>query len=694
MGLEETSVEKVKGIGAARARQLERLGIRSVDDLLNHLPRRYQDMRQIVPLAQVKLHDTVTVRGQIIAVQERRAQYRQNLILTKAILSDGSGQLNLIWFTRGWRTPSYIRQQVKVGATLTAYGQVETDGGQLLLKNPIWEAVSEENSLHTGRLVPVYPLTQNLPVKILRRAIWQALDDFGPALADVLPASLVSSRHLMPRPAAVRQLHFPDSWEQLERARRRVIFEEFFLLQLGLAVRKRWLRAPETGISHRDDGTLMEKFYRLLPYQLTRAQKRAISEIFADMEAPRPMQRLIQGDVGSGKTLVAAAALVKTAASGYQGALMAPTEILAEQHYASLGEKFAALGIRAALLTGGLPPARREEIIAGLASGEIQIVIGTQALIQEAVAFARLGLAVVDEQHRFGVRQRAAFKEKGQAPDLLVMTATPIPRTLALCVYGDLDITVLDELPPGRRPVLTKFVSSGRREKVYAFIKGQVAAGRQAYIIYPLVEETETSQAGAVEAFDHFRQGAFAGFSLGLLHGRLSPEEKEATMRAFRDGRIQILVATTVVEVGVNVPNATVMVVEEADRFGLAQLHQLRGRVGRGQDQSYCILIADPATPEARARMQAMIETADGFRIAEADLRLRGPGEFFGTRQHGLPELRVADLTRDLEQLVEARKAAFALVQADPDLSSPEHKKLRDALLKRFGERLALADLI
>lgn len=449
----------------------------------------------------------------------------------------------------------------------------------------------------------------------------------------------------------------------------------------------RKIKEEGKGVQHRPDGPLMQRFRQYLPFTLTPAQEKVIAQIFRDMESEKPMNRLLQGDVGSGKTVVAAAALVKTVDSGYQGAMMAPTEILAEQHYLTLQEFFWPLGIKVALLTGSLSRREKENYLRGLKSGEYDIAIGTHALIQDEVEFARLGLVVIDEQHRFGVHQRARLRNKGYNPDVLVMTATPIPRTLALTVYGDLDLSVIDQLPPGRKEVKTYWVTPAQRGKVYKFLRQQLEAGRQAYLVCPLIEESEKLEVEAATRKVKEVEAVFGDFRVGLLHGRMKAEEKEEIMQRFRAGEVDILVATTVIEVGVNVPNATVMIIEDADRFGLAQLHQLRGRVGRGEHQSYCIMIADPKTDEGRARMQVMTATSNGFVIAEEDLKIRGPGELMGTRQSGLPDLKIADLIRDAGLLETAKKAAEELLERDPELSAPEHRLLREAVLEKFKDR-------
>ncbi|MDR7478092.1 MAG: ATP-dependent DNA helicase RecG, partial [Armatimonadota bacterium] len=560
--------------------------------------------------------------------------------------------------------------------------------GQIEVESPEFERASEEDgTLHTGRVVPVHPATEQLSPRLVRRAVHAALEAFAQRVPELLPEDVRARYGLLPVREALWRVHFPDTVEEGDRARRTLAFAEFLELELALLLRRRAVAAATKPHRYREDGGLLEAFLDTLPFQLTGAQRRAIEQIRRELYSPHPMNRLLQGDVGSGKTVVAAAAVVVCAGGGHQAAVMAPTEILAEQHYLTFRRFLEPVGVRVVLLTGGMRRSEREAVLAEVARGEADLVVGTHALLQEDVVFDRLALVVVDEQHKFGVAQRAALRAKGHEPDVLVMTATPIPRTLALTLYGDLDVSVLDELPPGRHPVRTYHRFPDRRDRVYEFVRQQVQAGRQAYVVCPLVEESERVDASAaVELYERMRTQVFPDLRVGLLHGRMPVAEKDAVMEAFRRGEIQVLVATPVIEVGVDVPNATVMVVEDADRFGLAQLHQLRGRVGRSSHRSYCILISALPTDEARRRIDALVDTNDGFRIAQVDLELRGPGEFFGTRQHGLPEFRVADPIGDVALLERAREAAERILEEDPQLERPEHRVLRERLLRRYAE--------
>jgi len=680
----EAPLGRLRGIGPGRARALERLGLRTVGDMLEFLPRRYERAGQVRPIAALERQsrDLQRVRGRVAAVGGHRP--RPNLHITQAAVQDGTGTLWAIFFNQ-----PYLVERLRPGTDLVLTGRVEIRYGRLEMHNPQYELDPADDD-GRGGLLPVYPATAGLSQKVLRASVRQALDVGRDAVEEFLPPALVDRLQLPRRDEAIAGIHFPEDEETLARARRRLAFEELFLLQAALAlVRRRYVEDAE-GIAHRPDPEALKRFYDALPFTLTRAQRRVVADVLSDMAAPRPMHRLVQGDVGSGKTVVAAAAIFNAVCSGCQAAMMAPTEILAEQHAASLQDLLGRLGVRVELLTGRLPARRREALLEGLASGEVHVLVGTHAVLDRQVTFRRLSLAVTDEQHRFGVRQRALLAAKGFSPDVLVMTATPIPRTLALTLYGDLDVSVINEMPPGRRPVRTRWLRPSQRGQAYRFLAEQVARGRQAYVVCPLVEGSEDG--GAKAAVDLHRRlvRKLPHLKAGLLHGRMSGAEKQEVMRAFRDGEISVLVATTVVEVGVDVPNATVMLVEDADRFGLAQLHQLRGRVGRGSAESYCLLIAEPTTPEAEQRLRVMEQVHDGLEIAEQDLRLRGPGEIFGTRQHGLPDLRVADPFRDLELLELARREARRLLEADPRLRRPEHAALRRRLARQYADQLRL----
>lgn len=671
-----SSIQELPGIGPSRARLFGRLGIKTVGELLFWFPRQWEDRSECQPVAGVKPGSRVTVRGRLGRVEEIRP--RRGLTITKFELTDGTGSLALVFFNQPYR-----KGQLRRGQEVMATGKVEMRYGELQMNSPEVETVARQKGLHSGRIVPIYPATEGLTSRLLRYAVFTALKACGADLEEIIPAEIRERQGLLPRAVAIREMHFPTGWEQVQRARRSLAFEELLLLQLGLL----YDREEGEGIAHGPDGELVASFLAQLPFTLTGAQKRALAEIARDMEGKRPMDRLLQGDVGSGKTVVAAYALVKTVENGYQGVVMVPTEILAEQHYLNLSRLLKPIGIEVALLTGSMTGKEREMVLQRIEGGGARVVVGTHAVIQEGVDFARLGLVVIDEQHRFGVSQRSTLLKKGEACDLLVMTATPIPRTLALVFYSDLDITVLDEVPPGRKPVETYWVSEKIATRVYAFLRRQVGEGRQAYIVCPLVEESDKLEVqAATELASYLQEKVFPDLKLGLLHGRLPLEEKERVMEEFRRGEIDILVATTVIEVGVDVPNASVMVIQNAERFGLAQLHQLRGRVGRGEYQSYCILIGTPTTEEGRQRLQVMTEVTDGFRLAEADLKMRGPGEFFGTRQSGFPELKVADLMEDIGLIPQARREALQILSRDPHLTDPAHTALMHALEGLFGQ--------
>lgn len=664
---------------------LERLGIRTVGDLLEHLPRRYEQVGQVRPIALLDRDGghLQRVRGRVAVAGGHRP--RRGLHITRVAVQDGTGTLWAVFFNQ-----PYLAERFRPGMEVALTGKVDFRYGRLQMQNPQYE-LEPAGGDQADRFLPVYPATAGLSQQALRGLVRQALDLGLAAVDEFLPAALLERLDLPQRARALEQIHFPTDNEALAAARRRLAFEELFLLQTALTVIRRRYVEDARGIEHRPDPQALSRFYEGLPFQLTRAQRRVVADVLSDMAAPRPMHRLVQGDVGSGKTVVAAAAIFNAVCSGYQAAMMAPTEILAEQHADNLHSLLGGLGVRVALLTGRLAARQRELLLDRLAAGEVDVVVGTHAVLDEQVVFRQLSLAVTDEQHRFGVRQRAMLAAKGVSPDVLVMTATPIPRTLTLTLYGDLDVSVIDELPPGRRPVRTRWLRPSQRGRAYRFLADQAAEGRQGYVVCPLVEESEDGGARAAVDLHGRLAKAMPHLRIGLLHGRMAGPEKQEVMRAFRDGEISVLVATSVIEVGVDVPNATVMLIEDADRFGLAQLHQLRGRVGRGAAASYCLLIAEPRTAEAEQRLRAMERTGDGFEIAEQDLKLRGPGEIFGTRQHGLPDLRVADPIRDLKLLELARKEARRVVEADPGLRRPEHAALRRRLIRAYADQIRLA---
>ena len=685
-----TPLAELPGIGPQRAKLLAKLDLVTIEDaLVRHLPLRHEDRSQVIPLGRITVGEARTCAGTIAGISPPpRGRGRMPLVVT---IRDASGFLNCAWFNQ-----PYLARVFKRGQRLIVHGKVQPYGRgplQMLVKD--FEVVEdgEDEPLHAGRLVPVYPLTEGLTQRPLRRLMKGLVDGWADRLEDLLPNRVRAARGLVSLPQAIAAAHFPEDETEQAAARRRLVFDDFFLLEIGLAIRRQ-REGRRRGLAMNPGGSLVRRLRASLPYSLTAAQERVWSEIRADMAEPYPMSRLLQGDVGSGKTVVAALAALTAIEAGYQAAIMAPTEILAEQHLMTLGRLLEPLGVRAVLLTSAVKGKARVEAAAAVESGEAGCVIGTHALVQGAVAFKRLGLAVIDEQHRFGVAHRAALRGKGESPDVLVMTATPIPRTLALTLYGDLDVSVLDELPPGRRPIATFARTGSKRRQIYDFLRAQIGEGRQVYVVYPLVEESEDSDLrAATEMAERLQRETFPDRRVGLLHGRLGFADKERVMREFKDGVLDILVSTTVIEVGIDVPNASVMLIEHAERFGLSQLHQLRGRVGRGPWKSYCILLAGSPSEEGRRRIEAMTSTNDGFRIAEVDLELRGPGDFFGTRQSGLPEFRVADLLRDGAMLEEARREAFALVETDPKLLAPEHRGLRAGLLTRWRGKLDLAGI-
>ena len=688
----DTPLQFVKGVGPQRAKLLEKLGLITVADALLHLPRRHEDRSRLTPLGRLAVGpEPRTCAGTIAGVSPPpRGRPQVPLFVT---LRDATGFLRAVWF----RQP-YLARVFARGQRLIVHGKIQPPNrgsGALEMRVEDYEIVedAEDETIHTGRLVPVYPLTGGLPQRPLRTLLKRLVDAHAGALPEPLPEPIRARRRLLPIGEALRAGHFPATEAERVAGMRRLVFDDFFLLELGLAIRRR-REGRRPGLAIRPAGDLARRLQAALPYSLTAAQERVWKEIRADMAAPFPMNRLLQGDVGSGKTVVACLAIVTAIEAGYQAALMAPTEILAEQHALTLDRILAPLGLTVTLLTNATRGKARRERLEALQAGAVGCVVGTHALVQKAVGFKRLGLAVVDEQHRFGVVQRATLRGKGETPDVLVMTATPIPRTLALTLYGDLDVSVLDEMPPGRQRIVTGIRDEKGRPRVYDFLRAEMQAGRQVYVVYPLVEESEVLDLRDATAMaERLRSVVFPEFQVGLLHGRMSFADKDAVMADFRRGAIHLLVSTTVIEVGIDVPNASVMVIEHAERFGLSQLHQLRGRVGRGEWKSYCILMSQGASEDARRRLAAMEETGDGFRIAEADLGIRGPGDFFGTRQSGLPAFRVADLLRDGILLEEARGDAFALVATDPELARLEHRALRTALLARWRGKLDLASV-
>ncbi len=689
-----TPLMYVKGVGPARAAMLESKGLVTVEDLLAYPPFRYEDRRNVKTISQLAPGEMATV---IATVRTARVAgfRRRDLGLFEATFSDASRAI----LAGKWFHAGYLAGVIAPGQRIALYGKVELDSysGELAMLHPEYEILGGdeegEAGLHVGRIVPIYEAAGKITARVFRRLVDRVLETLAP-LPDPLPPSVRERLHLSELWTSLRNIHFPPEHEDLRLlnafrspAQFRLIFEEFFWLECGLALKHKTARV-RPGIAFALSDRVRDQIKQMLPFKPTGAQKRVLGEIARDMETPSPMNRLLQGDVGSGKTLVAAEAAIIAIENGYQVAVLAPTEILATQHYLYFKNLFADLGYTVALLTGSAGKREKAQFKRALAAGLVNVAIGTHALIEEDVAFGKLGLAIVDEQHRFGVMQRMKFIGKGVHPDVLVMTATPIPRTLALTLYGDLDFSVIDELPPGRKPILTKHVHEDHIEQVWSFLKQQIEEGRQAYVVYPVIEESETqAMKAAGKMHKHLSQEVFPQLRVGLMHGRLGTNEKEAVMRSFKNGEVQVLVSTTVIEVGIDVPNATVMVIEQAERFGLSQLHQLRGRVGRGGAQSYCVLVTGKLNDIGRERIRTMVESSDGFYIAEMDLKLRGPGEFFGTRQSGLPALRIANIIRDSEILEIARREASEFVArpaADEELRRGVNY-LRGHWQRRYG---------
>ena len=694
-----TSVQYVKGVGPFLAKKLAKLNVFTVEDLFYLVPARYVDRRKIYPIEEVPEGKEITVIGH---VQSSGAVLlgRKGKQIYQVIVADKTGKISAKWFH--FYLPR-MKTVFQVGAKVLLAGEVIRYRNTLQFIHPDVEVLDKESEAleSGGKILPVYPLTEGLYQKTLRRIIRNAWDHFGQYLRPKLPLEFMEKYNLADPWESIALLHFPSSDIDCEhlnsrgsQAHRTLIFDEFFFLELGLALKKAKI-VRQKGISFPFDEDKHKKFLAALPFELTSAQTRVLAEIRHDMESHYPMNRLLQGDVGSGKTVVAVASALQAIAGGYQAAIMTPTEILAEQHFETMSALLKPLGIPCGLITSAIKGKERKKLYQTCAAGEIPLMIGTHALIQEELKFAKLGFAVIDEQHRFGVLQRQALHKKGPSPDILVMTATPIPRTLALTAYGDLDVSVIDELPKGRKKILTRLYGEKQREMLYQGMLRELENGHQVFVVYPLIEESEkVDLKNATEMSEELKRIFAPKYNVELLHGRMPPHEKEAIMHDFKNQKIQILTATSVVEVGVDCPNATVMVVEHAERFGLSQLHQLRGRVGRSSFQSYCILLADYRRSEdAKRRLQIMVETNDGFRIAEEDLAIRGPGEFLGTRQAGMPEFRVANLARDMDILSLARQAAFELIDKDPDLKLPEHQPFKQILRTRWKGKLELVQV-
>jgi len=706
--LADVPVSEIKWLGPKNSAPLAKAGIRTVADLLHHVPRTYIDRTNKPRLDRVVLDTEVTVIAEITKINTRRPK---KISITEAIIADETATLKVIWFNQ-----PYLQKRLPVGTEAAFSGTVTSRNGSLQMANPVVEMLGDDQeSIVTGRIVPVHPQVGSVKPWAILRAMHIALNRSRP-IPDPVPAEMLARKGLISRDQAFGDIHFPESLDRVDPARNRLVYDEFFRLELSLALQKRRQMEDATGFAHTPSGELADRFIAGLPYVLTGAQVRVLEEIHEDLREPHPMHRLLQGEVGSGKTVVAVAALLSGVEGGWQGAIMAPTEVLAVQHYlgvtgllAQAGlspEPFAApseLGmdslfgsdgpaVHIGILTGSTAAANyradvsRADLLADIASGQVDILVGTHALIQEGIQFHRLGVAVVDEQHRFGVSQRVMLKEKADEidPDLLIMTATPIPRTLSMTLYGDLDVSIIDEMPPGRTPVKTKVLSRLEEAVAWKRITEEVAKGRQAFVVCPLVEDSPKIEAASATAEFQRLSALMPDLRVGLIHGQLRPVEKEAVMSEFRAGEIDVLVATTVIEVGIDIPNATVMVIEDADRFGLSQLHQLRGRVGRGRHRGLCLLIADAATEDAEERLAAMAATTDGFVLAQEDLRIRGQGTVFGARQSGVADLKLADLLRDLDLLTAARNDAFAIVDRDPGLA--DHPELAEEVRAMLGE--------
>jgi ATP-dependent DNA helicase RecG len=686
-----TPVQYLKGVGPPRAELLAKLGLHYASDLLFCFPRAYQDMSELREIEQLEEGQLASVVGVIDEIDLRNTGAGRSLL--GMLVKQGTKYLRCLWFNQPW-----MRQKLLEGRRVLVSGEPKLEGLRWEMSHPRVEFLADDEDAPAGRILPVYGLTEGLNQTQMRRIVAGVVESHAALLDDVFPDEYLDAHRLWPIRAALPQIHQPSDHASLEEARRRFIYQELFILQLALAIRKWRLahqrQAPPLPASSKIDARIT----RLFPFALTAGQRQACDEIAHDMERPFPMNRLLQGDVGSGKTVVAMYAMLLAVAHGYQAALMAPTEILARQHLQTLQTALAASKVRLALLTGSLTQAERREVLERIAAGEVDIVIGTHAVThavaKSGVEFKKLGLVVIDEQHKFGVRQRAALKKAGVDPHYLVMTATPIPRTVGMTLFGDLDVSTLREPPPGRQPVHSYLASDEQRMRWWHFFRQKLDEGRQGYIIAPLVEEAETVEAANVQAtFETLSRGELASYRVGMLHGRMTPAEKDSAMQAFRSGRTQVLVATSVVEVGVDVANATLMTIEGGERFGLAQLHQLRGRISRGAHPGYLCVFATPASDDVAERLEAFTKTSDGFELAELDFRLRGPGDLFGTKQHGLAPLRIADLRRDVELVEEARRDAQALVEADPDLANPALARLRRMVFHRYGEALDLGDV-
>jgi len=680
------SVQFLKGVGPKRSEILGRLGIHTIHDMLHYFPRDYKDRTRIQKISEAKIGAEITIQGKVLAIQSRMARNRKYIL--EVFVSDETGTIAATWFNQ-----PFLMNKFHVGDNLFLHGKVGAYK-YLQLLSPEYEVIQDdETNTKEGGIIPVYPLTEHISQTQFRKIMKEAVHDFADRIEEVLPKELLVKNQLLPLDRAIREIHSPETFDTLKRAKTRLVYDELLTLEMAMALRRSGIK-EETGIAFKVGTNVDTHIRNLIPFTLTNAQERVIHEIITDMRSNKPMNRLLQGDVGSGKTVVAIYAILVAIANGYQAAFMAPTEILSEQHFQTIQKYLQHSHVRMQLLTGSTNSKYKKDALEQIRNGQIDLVIGTHALIEETVQFKKLGLVVIDEQHKFGVIQRLKLKEKGIQPDVLIMTATPIPRTLSITLFGDLDISALDEMPPGRTPIKTFWISKDKENEAYKFIQEEISKGRQVFIVYPLVEESAVLDLkAAVTEARKLQHDVFPASKVGLLHGQMKSGDKEKIMTDFKERRYDILVSTVIIEVGIDIPNATVMVVEHAERFGLAQLHQLRGRIGRGNEQSYCLLFGNPRTPEARERLRIMTKTCDGFKIAEMDFKLRGPGEFFGTRQHGLPELKISDLIRDFSILKQARADAFEIVSKDPRLTWETHRKIRQKVLETFKDRLELISI-
>jgi len=680
-------VQFIKGVGPQRVELFQRLGLHTAADVLFFFPRDYQDLTDRREVPELEEDMLQTVVGTVEEI-ELRSTASGGCVLG-VLVHCGSGHLRALWFNQ-----PFMRERFTRGQRVMLSGKPKYEGLVWRMTHPRVETLADDEQEPPGKILPVYHLTEGLQQWQMRRIVRGVVEQCSDLLEEVFPPEYLQEHELWPLRRALPEVHFPGGHEGLQHARRRFVYQELFVLQLALAIKRRLQHEQREAPALAATAKIDARIRRLFPFELTAGQEQAIAEISADMAGPVPMNRLLQGDVGSGKTVVAVYAMLLAVAHQYQAAMMAPTEVLARQHALTLEKLLAGSRVRRAQLTGGLTPKQRAAVLEQIAAGEIELVVGTQAIIQQDVAFSKLGLVVIDEQHKFGVRQRAALKQAGLDPHYLVMTATPIPRTVTMTLFGDLDVSTLRDCPPGRQKVNTYCVGQQKRAGWWDFFRKKLLEGRQGYVVTPLVDESDQTPAASVEeTYESLANGELEAFRVGLIHGRLSAAEKDAVMDDFRRGELQVLVCTSVVEVGVDVPNATVMAIESGERFGLAQLHQLRGRISRGRFPGFCCVFAEPQTAEAAERLKAFASSSDGFKLAETDFRLRGPGELFGTRQHGLPPFRIADLLRDTEILEESRRDAHTLVAADPGLARAEHARLRHQMLGRYGKALELGDV-